>query len=262
MKSLRDPGSAADPAPALGRGVALLRFLEREGVCTLDALARAHGWPKPSVLRLLRSLALAGLVAQDAESRCWQALMHLVPSQGPEHLLRARAAGILPALAERLGHTVELYRYTGVNMEMIERAEPEAGGVIVRARIGFVRTFDEAEAVTLVAAAWAEAPSRWRRWQWLRDADGPRRVELDDRAFAALVHTVAATGSAWDADINEWGVRRCAVPVRDGDGRLIGALAAALTGITDRRDAVPPLLADAAHRLSPSSTSTSLTGTP
>lgn len=248
MKSSRSTATA-DPAPALGRGVALLRFLEREGVCTLDVLARAHGWPKPSVLRLLRSLALTGLVAQDADSRCWQALMRLVPSQGPDHLLRARAAGVLPALAERLGHTVELYRYSGTGMAMIERAEPEAGGVTVRARVGFLRTFDEAEAVTLVAAACAEAPSRRRRWRWTRTDRGPQRLDLDERAFAALVRSVGRSGPAWDAEVNEWGVRRCAVPVSDAAGRLLGALAAALTGDTAQQDAVGVQLLAAAERI-------------
>ena len=219
-----------DPAPAVGRAVALLRSLAG-GPGTLDGLARTHGGPKPSLLRLLRSLARAGLVSRDPATRSWQALMRLVSCQGPEHQLRARIAGALPGLAEALGHTVELYRYAGGTMDLIERAESAAGGVAVRARIGFQRTFDEAEAVTLIAAAHARAPSR-RRWRWTHRAAGPARLALDGRAFAALVERVRVHGAAWDVERNEWSVRRCAVPVRDGQGALLGALAVALAGET------------------------------
>lgn len=219
-----------DPAPAVGRAVALLRCLAA-GPGTLDALARTHGWPKPSLLRLLRSLDRAGLVSRDPATKRWQALMHLVSCQGPEYLLRARIAGALPGLAEDLGHTVELYRYAGGTMDLIERAESPAGGVAVRARIGFQRTFDEAEAVTLIAAAYAQAPSR-RRWRWTHRAGRPERLVLDGRAFAALVEQVRARAAAWDAERNEWSVRRCAVPVHDGQGALLGALAVALAGAT------------------------------
>jgi DNA-binding IclR family transcriptional regulator len=155
--------------------VALLRSLEA-GPGSLDELTRTHGWPKPSLLRLLRSLERAGLVHRDQATRRWQALMRLVSCQGAELLLRARVAGSLPALAEAIGHTVELYRFAGTTMDLIERAESQTGGVAVRARIGFQRTFDEAEAVTLIAAAYAQAPSPRRRWRWTQRATGPERL--------------------------------------------------------------------------------------
>ncbi len=229
MKS-RPAAIPPDPAPAAGRAVALLRSLA-DGPSTLDALARVHGWPKPSLLRLLRSLDRAGLVSRDPATRRWQALMRLVSCQGSECLLRARIAGALPGLADALGHTVELYRYAGDTMDLIERAESQAGGVAVRARIGFQRTFDEAEAVTLIAAAYAQAPSR-RRWRWTQRAAGPERLALDGRAFAALVDAARTRGAAWDAERNEWSVRRCAVAILDGQGALLGALAVALAGET------------------------------
>jgi DNA-binding IclR family transcriptional regulator len=228
MKSSPAP-ALPDPAPAVGRAVALLRSLEA-GPGSLDELTRTHGWPKPSLLRLLRSLERAGLVHRDQATRRWQALMRLVSCQGAELLLRARVAGSLPALAEAIGHTVELYRFAGTTMDLIERAESQTGGVAVRARIGFQRTFDEAEAVTLIAAAYAQAPSPRRRWRWTQRATGPERLLLDGRAFAALVAAARAQGVAWDAERNEWSVRRCAVPIRDGHGVLQGALAVALTG--------------------------------
>lgn len=241
--------SPADPAPAVGRAIALLRYLGGEGGCSLDTLARAHAWPKPSVLRLLRSLALAGLVARDPQTRLWQTLMRLVPSQGPEYLLRAQLAGALPGLADELGHTVELYHYAGATMDLIDRAEPASAGVTVRARIGFQRTFDEAEAVTLIAAAFAQAPSQRRRWRWTRTPGGPERLALDARTFAGLAESVRSRGMARDAEANEWGISRCAVPIRDEQGVLQGALAAALTGDGADGDAIARGLLAAIERM-------------
>lgn len=105
--------TAADPAPALGRGIAILRHLEREGSCSLEQLARHFRWPKASLLRLTESLRQAGVVVRDPLSKRYRALVQLVgqpmaqsssqplPAErsGAHHLQRSSApAGMLESL--------------------------------------------------------------------------------------------------------------------------------------------------------------------
>ena len=70
--------TAADPAPALGRGIAILRHLEQEGSCSLEQLARHFRWPKASLLRLTESLRQAGVVVRDPLTKRYRALVQLV----------------------------------------------------------------------------------------------------------------------------------------------------------------------------------------
>lgn len=69
---------ASDPAPALGRGIAILRHLEQQGSCSLEQLARHFRWPKASLLRLTESLRQAGVLTRDPLSKRYRALVHLV----------------------------------------------------------------------------------------------------------------------------------------------------------------------------------------
>ena len=217
-----------DPAPALGRGITILRHLVREGNCSLEQLARTFSWPKASVLRLMRSLAMAGVVVRDPVSKRFRAVMHLVESDAASQQLRARSTAAVAWLVERVPHTVEVYIYCGDRMIMIDRAEQFGQVVTVRARVGFARHFDEADAVTQIAGAFASAPSATRRWTWAED--GRSKHHVDDTAFARLLMGVRAKGVAWDLDRNINGVRRCAVPLSDEHGRLVGAMVLALVG--------------------------------
>ncbi|MFA7235915.1 MAG: helix-turn-helix domain-containing protein [Phycisphaeraceae bacterium] len=52
---MEPPTTTNDPVPALGRGLAPLERLHRQGACSREQLAADSGWPKSSVMRLLRS---------------------------------------------------------------------------------------------------------------------------------------------------------------------------------------------------------------
>lgn len=67
-----------DPAPALGRGIAILRHLEANGSCSLEQLARHFRWPKASLLRLTESLRRAGVVQRDPATKRYHSLVQLV----------------------------------------------------------------------------------------------------------------------------------------------------------------------------------------
>jgi IclR family mhp operon transcriptional activator len=53
---------------ALHKGLGILRLLNERGVCQIRHLHEATGMPKPTILRMLGTLAEAGYVSRDAES--------------------------------------------------------------------------------------------------------------------------------------------------------------------------------------------------
>ena len=57
------------PINAVARAVELLQALNRQPVSTVDVLHRQTGVPKPSIIRLLQTLAAKGLVRQMLDSQ-------------------------------------------------------------------------------------------------------------------------------------------------------------------------------------------------
>jgi len=141
-----------DPAPALGRGIWLLRELGRQGPLTLEALAARSTWPKTSVARLLQSLEQSGLIARDGSTRAYHAQVRLVPTAVADEVLQ-HARQALPTLSKQTGQTAELYTPRPDGLVMVDRSEPTDGEVHVRARVGFLRTPEELEAVLQVGLA-------------------------------------------------------------------------------------------------------------
>ena len=246
---LASPTPAADPAPALSRGLAVLRALATDGPQTLEQLARASGWPKSSLLRLLRSLAAFGAVRRDAATKRYHALLTLAPlgDRGPG--LLEQAAPVLDALCAEAGQTTELYAWGDGALTMIDRREPEEALVSVRARIGFQRNLAEVEALSQVVHAFDESTALpGKPWAWR----GGKRTTLSITATRKAVAEAKRRGVGIDLGVNEFGIRRYAAPLLSGD-RLVGVLAIAqfctprdTNASSDLRDA----LREAAQRLS------------
>ncbi|MHB1158202.1 MAG: helix-turn-helix domain-containing protein [Phycisphaerales bacterium] len=232
-----------DPAPALGRGLAMLELLHRQGACSLEQLAADSGWPKSSVLRLLQSLVVAGAASRDPQTLSYRALMRLVPVDSADRRLKRHCAASMAALGAACGHTVELHRYDATGLEMIDRQEPPPPDVmqaVVRAvaRVGWRRPLDELDALTQVACALGDVPVKGASlWYWDK---GKRREISADRARRVVTET-RRRGGAVDLGVNEHGIRRYAAPLLDADGKLIAVLAIA--------QACPPHMtgADAAY---------------
>lgn len=216
-----------DPAPALTRGIELIERLATDGACSLEQLARSQKWPKSSTLRLLKSLERAGVVARDPATKRYQALSRLTPIASAEQALRATSAQAMIELAEATRHTVELHQFEGSRVRMIDRSEPEAIEVWVRARIGFERRFDEIDALAQVALAFGVERARWPRtggWYW----DGAdHRRPLGSEQLDAVVEEVRRREVAVDLGVNPNGVRRYAAPLLAAAGQLVGVLAVA-----------------------------------
>jgi DNA-binding IclR family transcriptional regulator len=237
MAQLVERAVAADPAPALGRGLTLLGALDREGACSLEQLARMHRWPKSSVARLLRSLELAGVVHRDPATMRYHATTRFVRLHGLTEDVRRCAQADMVSLASAVEHTVELHGFNDRDSDrplvMIDRCEPEGVAVRVHARIGFARQLDEIDALTQVVLAFGGEGVRaaaHRPWVWRQG----RRAWLTAPAVQRLAHKARLARAAMDEDVNSNGVFRYAAPILDGDQRLRAVIAIAQF-VTPRR---------------------------
>lgn len=212
-------------APALARGIALLRHLEALPAQSLEDLARATQVPKASLLRLLRTLLACGLVAHDPLQRRWSAMVRLVPVGDPEELLRLRHAAHLDELCTATGQIAELYLVEGATMRMIDRRESTEAEIRLRAGIGFVRHGDEFESLAqlLLWHGQAEIGAHWCYHDRGRQTLGKDRVRQE-------LERARVRGYTQDLEANAAGVRRQAVALLDGRGQLLGGLALACLG--------------------------------
>lgn len=213
------------PIRALERTLGALSRLSRDGAQTLEQLTVATGYPRSSLLRLLRSLESVGAVTRDSVDRRYYARLRVVPLAEGEEALRRRVYAAVRDLIGTLGQTVELYRLERSAVMMIERHEPEGATAHVGARIGHPRPRDEIDAVVQVALASGDDDIAQPKSPYVINAEG--RQALAKSEVATLVASVAAAGVASDVHINENKVRRHAVPIRHLDGRLAGVLAIA-----------------------------------
>lgn len=216
-----------DPAPALQRGLALLRLLDQDGPQSLERLVQVTGWPKSSVHRLLQSLELNQAVHRDPQSRRYIAVLRLVHDHPQTHELRRQAQPIMARLAEQTGHTVELYSWRSAAGQLVMdlRCEPDDKQVAVRARVGSHRELSELDATAQIVQAFSLPRSRWHRRQWVWN-QGERR-QLSRNEVCDHVQHVHKQRYAIDLNVNSHGVRRYAVPLFNADEQLAAVLALA-----------------------------------
>ncbi|HAU37052.1 MAG TPA: hypothetical protein DCX07_04975 [Phycisphaerales bacterium] len=212
-------------APALTRGIAVLRLLGDGRARTLEEIARATRWPKSSLLRLCRDLTALGLLARDRASRAYSARARIVPLHAGGELSSELDAA-LDRLVETTSRTAEWYVPSEAGMVIVRRAEPQAAEVRVIARVGFVRAWrGELDAVAALAAAWFRPPERSTAGYWTYLRPGVRG-SLPARSAAGKIASARETGFVADEVVNPHGVRRQAgVVIRAG--RPVGVLALA-----------------------------------
>jgi len=214
--------SALLPAPALARGVEILRLLEREPERTLEGIAAHLPYPKPSIFRLLQTLAQIGLVEKTPEAR-YRALQVLRPAGVARRDLAQALEEVMEGLVGETGCTVEWFESTQEGM-LLRRQRHPAQEVRVVARPGFLRVWnDEADAVALLGLAFApEAPEPGAMGAYRADGvKGP----LSARQVRGRVAAARTAQAASDPAFNTNGIRRSAAAVFCPD--WAGVLAAA-----------------------------------
>lgn len=216
------PAGQPDPAPALTRGLRLLQLLQREGTCSLEQLVRASGFPKSSVARLMTALVGCGAADRDAATLRYRALLHLLPPKVDDQRLMQLATPLLTRVGCATNQAVELHRWAGGVLEMIDRQEPADAVVQAVARVGWQRSLDELDALTQVVRAFADLPPAAQMWYW----SSGRQYPVSVRRLTQQLTTVRQQHSAMDLGINEHGVRRYAAPVLHQE-RLVAVIAIA-----------------------------------
>jgi DNA-binding IclR family transcriptional regulator len=202
--------------PALQRGIALHRALERRGEATLDTLAAECHIPKASALRLLRTLVDLGMAHRNPSTRTYRPAMRLVPLTSPGIDFARRVADALEHLARSTGYTAEWYVQAPEGMVLTRRHEPESQQVHVVAQIGFVRTLDgelDAVAAAALAAGVAELAPKARYWSYGQDGI---RTMLSRPQARHIVAETFTRGFSFDPHFNTNGVKRVAVAVMAG----------------------------------------------
>jgi len=219
---------AEHPAPALARGIQLLRLLGEQGATSLEELSKRLKLPKSSLLRLAETLQSLDLVERRPDKK-FTALAVLRPNSQQEERRRSLIANWLDARAADSGSTQEWYEWTRERtaLEIVQRREPPTGDVVVRARQGFSRVLNgELEAVSQVALAFEGVPPSADHWQWGMDAAGMAQVPVTDPR--AVLESVKRAGFGCDTGYNIHGVRRLAFPIMTG-AHLVAIAAVALT---------------------------------
>ncbi len=179
-----------------------------DGPQTLERLTAVSGWPKSSLLRLLRSLEAFGAVRRDPATKTYHAKLRLMPTDAGRTRLIDLARPTLETLCTQTHQTIELYAWAGGMLTMIDRREPEDVVVAVRARIGFTRSLDELDALSQVVHAFADPVAPASYWVWRSG----KRTELDHMRVQRIIEQARQRTVATDLGINSNGVRRYAAP--------------------------------------------------
>lgn len=215
-----------DPAPALGRGLRLLRLLDGRD-WRLEDLVRATAMPRSSLARLLDSLAANGCVRRDGHA--WHAVARLSADVSAAGLARWRAA--CEAIA-RSGQRGELWAFApgGPVLVAVAPGPADPPGLI-----GIGWSADREEWMAPVHLWWAQQGGRPRR-AWYRHAGGISRI-----AAARVAVDLAAVRRGGDACCprpNQRGITRAARLLPDG-----GCIVAAGLATVDRLSATLPATA-------------------
>ncbi|HUB70880.1 MAG TPA: IclR family transcriptional regulator [Acidimicrobiales bacterium] len=208
-------------AASLGKAVAVLDLLAREGPSTLSSIVMALGMPRATAHRMAAALVSYGLVDKDSAGsyRLGPRLVELGRLAGQYRPSLAQAAApVLAHLRDRTGESVQLFvGEKGNRVCIVSLQSPHSLRTIVE--VGAVLPLDKGSAGRVLGGSW-------------RDADG--------------------RGWAESVEERERGVASVSAPVYK-DGSLVAAVS--VSGPVERTTRSPGarygrLVADAARRVS------------
>jgi len=220
--------SEKSPAPALERGLNILRFLESNESVTLEEIAQHEQAPKSSILRLLEVLIRMGLVVKHHQAKTYAACARLVFLQEQDGIDRDRLIATMQTLQQETNYTIEWFVPTEKGMVLHERVYPEDQTVFVKASVGFVREWNrELDSVAALGHVFFASPAiKWTHfWSYDRHAE---RVDLSRKQVSAILKEAKVARDACDPNPNGNGVQRIAVPVVRNE-KAIGILSVAKT---------------------------------
>jgi len=220
--------------PGLYRGVQVWRCLSETDEASLDQLAGQTGYPKASVLRMLRTLCDLHLVERGNPSGLYRSSARIVFSEGSGPDFERCTEKILERLSAQLDVTAEWFEPPEKGLLLARRISPPDTEIRVRARTGFLREWgDELDSVGAMGYAfYSNAPSPGKKL-WMYDSKGDRG-ELSAADARAFITTAFNDGVLADTCYNSNGVKRIAASVvRNGELAGVASLACAFTPSLD-----------------------------
>lgn len=201
---------------------------------TAAVLARACGYPRPTVYRILAALAEQGMLMESGGAyRLGPRLLQLASRSWSQFDLRAALAPELQALRDATGETVHLAVPAGAEMVYIDKLE-SPGPVRMVSRVGAGVALHSSAVGKAYLAALGEA-ERERLLDGLPlEARMPSTLASLPALRVALAET-AARGYAVDDEENEPGIVCYGVALRDAGGRPVAGVSVS-TLLFRRRD--------------------------
>ncbi len=208
--------------PGLYRGVKVWQQLCATDRASLDQLSVQTGYPKASVLRMLKTLCDLQMVERGGDG-LYRAIARMVGSEGAGPDFEQAVFRTLEKLSASLNSTAEWYDPDPRGLLLTQRCAPPDAEVRVKARTGFVREWgDELEAVAAQGYAFFSAAPAGRAKLWIYDQLGMKSV-LSANDARARIHAARCAGVLADENYNNNGVKRIAAAVMRG-GKLAGVL--------------------------------------
>jgi IclR family acetate operon transcriptional repressor len=250
----RPRAAATDGVQSVERVIALLTALGRAGrPLSAGELSAASSLPRPTVYRLLQTLAGHGMVAAaDHRFVIGPRVLWLAGQRLEQIELRTAGRAVLLDLRDRTGETAHLGVLEQGQVVYIDKTEAP-GPMRMASAIGKIMP---AHCTALGKAMLAHLPPREAGAVldlWGMPRRTPRTI-TDRRRLWSELATTRSRGYAIDNVENEEGVRCVAAPIFDHRGRVAGAVS--LSGSTRTvtlarvRRSLGPLVRQAAGRIS------------
>lgn len=221
---------------SLERGLLVLQALQMQPDSSLQELHVFTGISKPSLLRILHTLARSGLVTRrlaDGRYRIGATLSHAPSRREHRDRIAEAAAPILERLCQRVSWPSDLMVPAGDHMEIRETTRARSPILLQQERIGLPVNWLQS-AVGRAYLAYCPAKERQRIVDLLRGSTRPEdRLARDPTRLNAVLAEVRArgygtrdathTGGYYGGPPHADGLFSIAVPLRDGS-RVLGAI--------------------------------------
>lgn len=220
----------------LERGLLVLQALQMQPDSSLHELHTVTGISKPSLLRILHTLARAGLVTRrlaDGRYRIGSTLSHAPSRRAHRDRIAEAAAPVLERLCERVSWPSDLMVPAGDHMEIRETTRTRSPFLLQPERIGLAVNWLNT-AVGRAYLAYCPARERQRVIALLNgSARSEDRLARDPARLGAILAEVRArgygtrdathVGGYYGGPPHADGLLAIAVPLRDGP-RVVGAI--------------------------------------
>lgn len=212
-------------APALARGLDVLLLLSNSGSLSLEKLSLASRIPKASLLRILQTLELKGLVERDPIDKHYTNKVFFFSASASKDFMLSLPP-FLKNLSMKTDRTVEFYSPERESLKITARSECGSRMITVKANLGFRRELDgELEAVARIGhvfGSFSNCKFSKKLWQYKNG----KKKKITISQYKEQIEKVKSEKIAFDIEFNSNGVRRSAAPIFQ-NGKFAGVIALA-----------------------------------